>query len=173
VLRTVGIRRPIAFLRVRFLPRNHGTFRAWGKPLLPRRYEVFPYQSPSACAKEVHLAFPSGYDVRSVSPRVGRERNGAFAPPRKEAGVGTIASSFHLPYGGMFGCFVPYWVSKVLASLLDTQEKEKPRSGTPRSERRNVLRRRFWEHTLRPRNGTGKGSGTTDAEPESLRSTIP
>jgi len=142
-------------------------------PCSPRRYEVFPYQSPSACAKEVHLAFPSGYDVRSVSPRVGRERNGAFAPPRKEAGVGTIASSFHLPYGGMLGCFVPYWVSKVLASLLDTQEKEKPRSGTPRSERRNVLRRRFWEHTLRPRNGTGKRSGTTDAEPESLRSTIP
>jgi hypothetical protein len=48
-------------------------------PCSPRRYEVFPYQSPSACAKEVHLAFPSGYDVRSVSPRVGREWNGAFS----------------------------------------------------------------------------------------------
>jgi len=65
--------RPIPSEEPRYVP-------GVGKALAPpRRYEVFPYQSPSACAKEVHLAFPSGYDVRSVSPRVGREWNGAFS----------------------------------------------------------------------------------------------
>jgi len=60
------------------------------------------------------------------------------------------------PFGCMFGCFVPLLGSKVLARCRYAGEGEATIGERLDSERRNVLRRRIWEHTLRPRNGTGK-----------------